>query len=170
MPFNIASYALLTHLVAQVTGLRVGELVHTFGDAHLYLNHLDQARLQLARVPRPLPRLALNPEVTDIDGFDLADIQVIGLRPLPGHQGAHRGMTHWPAMLSIVVAMARNGVIGLDGTIPWRLPGDQRRVKATTMGHVLVMGRRTYESIGRPLPGRTTVVVTQSARLAACGR
>ncbi len=63
-------------------------------------------------------------------------------------------------MLSIVVAMAHNGVIGLDGTIPWRLPGDQKRVKATTMGHVLVMGRRTFESIGRPLPGRTTVVVT----------
>jgi dihydrofolate reductase len=62
--------------------------------------------------------------------------------------------------LSLLVAVARNGVIGLDGAIPWRLPADLKRVKATTMGHVLVMGRRTYESIGRPLPGRTTVVVT----------
>lgn len=62
--------------------------------------------------------------------------------------------------VTLVAAVARNGVIGRDGGIPWKLPGEQARFKATTMGHVLVMGRRTYESIGRPLPGRTTVVVT----------
>ena len=84
VPFNIASYALLTHLVAQVTGLGVGDFVHTFGDAHLYLNHVDQARLQLEREPRALPRLELNPAITDIDGFDLADISVAGYDPHPG--------------------------------------------------------------------------------------
>jgi thymidylate synthase len=84
VPFNIASYALLTHLVAQVTGLGVGDFVHTFGDAHLYLNHVDQARLQLKREPRALPRLELNPAITDIDGFDLADISVAGYEPHPG--------------------------------------------------------------------------------------
>ncbi len=84
VPFNIASYALLTHMVAQVTGLEVGDFVHTFGDAHLYLNHLEQADLQLSREPRPLPTLRLNPEVTAIDAFTLDDIEVLDYHPHPG--------------------------------------------------------------------------------------
>ncbi len=83
VPFNIASYALLTHLVAQVTGLGVGDFVHTLGDAHLYLNHLEQARLQLGREPRQLPRLVLNPAVRDIDAFELSDIEVVDYDPHP---------------------------------------------------------------------------------------
>ena len=84
VPFNIASYALLTHMVAQVAGLEVGDFVHTLGDAHLYVNHLDQARLQLTREPRPLPELWLDPSVTDIDGFDLEHVKVSGYDPHPG--------------------------------------------------------------------------------------
>src|SRR3954452_22697541 len=84
VPFNIASYALLTHMVAQVTGLEVGDFVHTLGDAHLYTNHLEQARLQLTRDPRPLPRLVLDPSVTTLDGFDLEHIEIEGYDPHPG--------------------------------------------------------------------------------------
>ena len=84
VPFNIASYALLTRMVAQVTGLEVGDFVHTLGDAHLYTNHLEQARLQLTREPRALPTLSLDPAVTEIDAFDLEHIVVEGYDPHPG--------------------------------------------------------------------------------------
>jgi len=83
VPFNIASYALLTHMMAQVTGLKVGEFIHTLGDAHLYLNHLEQADLQLARKPRPLPRLALNPAVGSIFEFSYPDVTLTGYDPHP---------------------------------------------------------------------------------------
>jgi len=83
VPFNIASYALLTLMVAQVTGLKAGEFVHSLGDAHLYLDHLEQARLQLARPPRPLPQMILNPAVNDLFAFRYQDFALEGYDPHP---------------------------------------------------------------------------------------
>jgi len=76
VPFNIASYALLTMMVAQVTGLKAGEFIHTFGDAHLYSNHMEQVELQLSRKPHPLPTMKINPEVNDIFGFEYEDFEL----------------------------------------------------------------------------------------------
>ena len=83
LPFNIASYALFTMMVAQVTGLDAGEFIHTSGDAHLYRNHFEQARLQLSRAPRPLPVMKINPEVKGIEGFRYEDFELSGYDPYP---------------------------------------------------------------------------------------
>ena len=83
VPFNIASYALLTHMVAHVAGLKAGEFVHTLGDAHLYLNHLEQANEQLSRMPMPLPRLVIKREVSEIDAFRYEDFEIAGYRSHP---------------------------------------------------------------------------------------
>ena len=83
VPFNIASYALLTMMMAQVTGLKPGEFVHTFGDAHLYSNHVEQAQIQLTRAPRPLPAMKINPAIGDIFGFRYEDFTLEGYDPHP---------------------------------------------------------------------------------------
>ena len=88
VPFNIASYSLLTMMIAQVSGLQPGEFVHTIGDAHLYNNHLEQARLQLTRTPRPLPTLRLNPAVRDLFAFTFEDVVLEGYDPHPGIKAA----------------------------------------------------------------------------------
>ena len=84
VPFNIASYALLTMMVAQVCGLGLGEFVHTIGDAHIYLNHLDQINRQLERTPRALPKMIINPSVKNIDDFKYEDFELVDYNPYKG--------------------------------------------------------------------------------------
>lgn len=81
VPFNIASYALLTRMVAQVTGRKAGDFIHTIGDAHIYVNHIDALKEQLEREPRPFPKLKINPERVNIDDFQFSDFEVIGYNP-----------------------------------------------------------------------------------------
>ena len=88
VPFNIASYALLTLMVAQVTGLQPGDFVHTFGDLHIYSNHLEQVKLQLSREPRPLPTMTLNPERRELKDFVYEDFTLTGYDPHPAIKGA----------------------------------------------------------------------------------
>jgi thymidylate synthase len=88
VPFNIASYALLTMMIAQVCDLEVGDFVHTFGDAHIYSNHLEQVELQLSRECRPLPTMKINPAVKDIFGFTYEDFELEGYDPHPHIKGA----------------------------------------------------------------------------------
>ena len=155
VPFNIASYALLLTMVAQVTGLQPGEFIHTLGDAHLYSNHLEQAKEQLARNPKATPKLVLNPAIDDLFAFRFEDIESDMVK--------HKDSFDSLVPVAMIVAMAKNRVIGVDGKLPWYLPEDLKFFKRITQAKPLVMGRKTYASIGKPLPNRLNVVVTRNA-------
>ena len=107
VPFNIASYALLLQMVAQVTGLECGDFVHTFGDAHIYLNHLEQVRLQLTREPRPLPKMLINPDVKSIFDFHYEDFTLTDYNPHPHIAGVVAAPAHCGRGGSVVLSTIR---------------------------------------------------------------
>lgn len=160
VPFNIASYALLTHMVAQVCNLGVGDFVHTFGDAHLYLNHIEQTQLQLSRECFKLPQIKINPDVKDIFGFKFEDFELLN------YEAIHILKHQWRfnMRISLIVAKSENNAIGLDNKLPWHLKDDLQNFKKLTMGHHILMGRKTFESIGKALPGRMSLVVSSEPR------
>ncbi|MFR2004757.1 thymidylate synthase [Alistipes putredinis] len=167
VPFNIASYALLTLMTAQVCDLRPGDFVHTLGDTHLYLNHMEQVAEQLSRTPRKLPSMRLNPAVRSIFDFVTRILRskatTRGRRSrLPCRSEApERPLKVETDMISIFVAVAENGIIGDNNRLLWHISEDLRRFKRITTGHPVVMGRKTWDSLDRPLPGRKNVVVTR---------
>ena len=156
MPFNIASYALLTLMIAQVTGLKPGAFIHTLGDAHLYANHLEQAEWQLARKPLPAPRMKFKRKVDSIFDFRYEDFELLGYEAHPAIPAPIAA-----TKISLIVAMDEDGVIGANGGLPWRLSEDLKRFRRLTMGKPLIMGRKTHESIGRVLPGRENIVLSR---------
>ena len=173
VPFNIASYALLTLMIAQVAGLQPGDFVHTFGDAHLYSNHMEQVEEQLSREPHSLPVMSINSSATDLFSFQYDDFELKGYEPYPPNICAGSSLMSADIKstnrkdanitLSLIVAMADNRTIGRNNELPWHLPDDLKYFKSVTMGKPIVMGRKTFDSIGRPLPGRLNIVITRNA-------
>jgi hypothetical protein len=127
VPFNIASYALLTLMVAQVCDLEPGDFVHTFGDAHLYANHLEQADRQLAREPLPLPRMALNPEVRDIFGFRYEDFTLLGIAATPASRPPSRSR---PVRVALIWAMTATASSAATTICPGGLPDGHEALHA----------------------------------------
>ena len=146
VPFNIASYALLTHMIAQVCDFEVGDFVHTFGDAHIYTNHFEQVTKQLGREPRALPKLWLNPEIE-------------ALKTLPTRISRFAIMTRLPGSRHRLQSNAKLKFNRSDDQRPchWtrrryarHLPADLAHFKRVTSGKTVIMGRKTFDSIGRP--------------------
>ena len=163
VPFNIASYALLLQMMAQVTGLEAGEFIHTTGDTHLYLNHLEQAKLQLTREPRPLPKMKINPDVKDLFSFKYEDFELTDYNPWPHIAADEQYKDQQTMQLNIIAAVAENRAIGYQNDMVYFIREDLKRFKQLTTGHTVIMGRRTFYSLPKgALPNRRNIVLSRT--------
>ena len=177
VPFNIASYALLTRMVADQVGLAPGDFIWVGGDCHIYSNHTAQVTEQLSREVLPFPSLELAPAPSLFD-YTFEHFTAARLPAAPGDPGSRGGVTERARSRARAGSgwsgrRPANGVIGADGGLPWHLPEDLALFRRLTMGSTVVMGRRTWESLPdrfRPLPGRTNVVLTSDRQLVGRGR
>ena len=160
VPFNIASYALLTMMIAQVCNLKPGKFVHTLGDAHLYLNHLDQAKLQISRKPFNLPTIKINSEINKLEDFTYEDFEILNYESHPGISAQFQFNVHQANLCYF-----KNNVIGNENKLPWNISEDLKRFKELTSNNWIVMGRKTFDSIGRPLPNRKNIVLSKNKNL-----
>ena len=162
VPFNIASYSILCMMIAKICDLKLGDFVHTLGDTHLYLNHLEQAKIQLERKPKKLPIMKINGNQKNINDFRYEDFELINYDPDP-HIKAPVAIYQNKLKINLIVAASENNVIGKKNDLPWSLPNDMNYFKLKTLGHTVIMGRKNYISIPekfRPLPNRENIILT----------
>ena len=173
VPFNIASYALLTLIFAQVTGNKPGEFIHTFGDVHIYENHIEAAKEQLKRKPKKFPRVAIDSKVKNVDDFRPEHVTLENYEPHPPIRGeltvSGGYFSKTSPRISMIAAIDKEMGIGKAGKIPWHIPEDMKWFKEKTLGHVVIMGKNTFTSLGKPLPGRTNIVVSDTKLVAPKG-
>ncbi|CAJ0824735.1 6767_t:CDS:10 [Entrophospora sp. SA101] len=166
VPFNIASYSLLTMMIAQVCGYKLGEFIHALGDAHIYLNHFEQVKEQLTREPKKLPIVKLNPKIKSLFDFCYEDISLENYDPYPPIRAKQWDMTGTTTdgvgFLERIETMDQNYLIGKDNKLPWKIPAEMKYFSQITFGNAVLMGAKTFESIGKPLKNRLNIVITRN--------
>ncbi len=181
VPFNIACYALMVIIIAKITGYKPGEFIHSYGDVHIYENHMEQVKEELKRVPRPLPTVRIKGKLKNIDDFRPENVVLENYNPHPALKAelsvsggffikyAKKNVKKRPKISLISAVAEKNRGIGKDNKLLWNIPADLAHFKKITSGHPVIMGQKTFESIGHPLADRTNIIVTKDPNLKVKG-